>query len=58
MNRVLLTQTQCSTTTNHDMSDDERRERAGNAADVLMGLLDQLGFDDEGDDDCDSSDEE
>jgi len=46
----------------NDVSDDERRERAGNAADMLMGLLDQLGFDDdddgEGDGDCESSDEE
>lgn len=42
---------------NNDMSDDERRQRAGDAANMLMGLLDQMGFDeDEGEDD--SSDEE
>ena len=46
----------------NDMSgDDERRERAGNAADMLMGLLYQLAFDDDDDEgggDCDSSYEE
>ena len=30
-----------------EMTDEERRQRAGNAATMLMGLLDQMGFDDE-----------
>ena len=37
-----------------EMTDEERRQRAGNAATMLMGLLDQMGFDDEDS----SSDEE
>ena len=41
---------------NGDLSDQERRDRAGNAAQMLMGLLDQMGFDD--DDYDDSSGEE
>lgn len=44
------------------LSDQERRDRAGNAAQMLMGLLDQMGFDDddeeEEDKDSSSSDEE
>lgn len=38
------------------LSDNDRRQRAGDAATMLMGLLDQIGFDD--DDSCCSSDEE
>lgn len=47
---------------NANMSDEERRARAGDAAMKLMGLLDRLGFDDkdsddeEGVGDCDSND--
>jgi len=39
-----------------DLSDDDRRQRAGNAAEVLIGLFGQIGFDNE----CEesSSDEE
>eukprot|EP00557_Chaetoceros_sp_GSL56_P007706 CAMPEP_0176505138 /NCGR_PEP_ID=MMETSP0200_2-20121128/16328_1 /TAXON_ID=947934 /ORGANISM="Chaetoceros sp., Strain GSL56" /LENGTH=342 /DNA_ID=CAMNT_0017904659 /DNA_START=1352 /DNA_END=2383 /DNA_ORIENTATION=- len=38
------------------LSDDERRKRAGNAAEVLMGLLDQIGvYDDIDDSDSDCS---
>lgn len=37
-----------------DLSDAERRQRAGDAATLLMGLLDEMGFDD---DDCSSDDE-
>ena len=44
------------------MSDDERRERAGDTAMKLMGLLDSMGFCDDSDDDdgedVDSSDDE
>jgi hypothetical protein len=47
---------------NANMSDEERRARAGDAAMKLMGLLDRLGFDDNDDDedvdDCDSDDRE
>jgi hypothetical protein len=49
---------------NANMSDEERRARAGDAAMKLMGLLDRLGFDDDDDeeeedvDDCDSDDRE
>jgi hypothetical protein len=32
------------------LSDQERQSRAGNAAEMLMGLLDQMGFDDDEDD--------
>lgn len=39
-----------------DLSNDERRRRAGNAAEVLMGLFGQMGFDDDNEES--SSDEE
>jgi len=46
----------------NSMSDDERRERAGDTAMKLMGLLDSMGFCDDSDDDdgegVDSSDDE
>ena len=38
------------------LSDDERRQRAGDAAEMLMGLLDQIGFDDDDDDYDDDGD--
>ena len=43
------------------LSDEERRQRAGDAASALMGLLDRMGFDDDDDDDddyIDSSDDD
>ena len=40
-----------------ELSDQDRKQRAGDAAEMLMGLLDQMGFDDD-DDEADSSDEE
>jgi hypothetical protein len=45
---------------NANMSDEERRARAGDAAMKLMGLLDRLGSDDDDDEeeDCDSDDRE
>jgi hypothetical protein len=45
---------------NANMSNEERRARAGDAAMKLMGLLDRLGFDDDDDEeeDCDSDDRE
>jgi len=44
----------------NNISDEDRRQRAGEAATMLMGLLDQLGFDDddEGQEDCSSSDDD
>jgi len=39
------------------LSDQDRRSRAGNAAEMLMGLLDQMGFDDEDDNEGSSEDE-
>jgi hypothetical protein len=39
------------------LSDEERRNRAGNAAEVLMGLLDQMGVYDDVDTDSDCSDQ-
>jgi len=43
-----------------ELSDQDRKQRAGDAAEMLMGLLDQMGFDDDDDDEAeaDSSDEE
>jgi len=41
---------------NSEMSDDERRQRAGDAAEMLMGLLDSMDFDEDGE--SESSDEE
>ena len=40
------------------LSDRERRDRAGNAAELLMGLLGQMGFDDDDDEGEDSSDDD
>lgn len=40
------------------LNDDERRERAGDAALALVNLMSSLGFDEDGDDEVDSSDEE
>jgi hypothetical protein len=40
------------------LSDEDRRQRAGNAAEVLMGLLDQMGiYDDVDSSDSDCSDQ-
>lgn len=39
-----------------ELTDEQRRQRAGDAASMLMGLLDQMGFDDE--DGVDSSSDE
>ena len=39
-----------------NLTDEERRDRAGNAAEMLMGLLGQMGFEEEDDDSsCDSN---
>ena len=43
---------------NGKLSDQERRDRAGNAAEMLMGLLGQMGFDDDDDEGEDSSDDD
>ncbi len=40
------------------LSDEERRKRAGDAANMLMGLLEQIGFDDDEEEDTDSSDDD
>lgn len=42
---------------NGQLSDQERRDRAGNAAEMLMGLLDQMGFDDDEGEDSSDDDE-
>ena len=49
----MLTEARCirEASRGNQMSDEERRARAGDAAMKLMGLLDQLGFDDDDDDD-------
>jgi hypothetical protein len=49
----MLTEARCirEASRSSQMSDEERRARAGDAAMKLMGLLDQLGFDDDDDDD-------
>jgi len=43
---------------NGELSDQDRRDRAGNAAEMLMGLLDQMGFDDDEGEGEDSSDDD
>ena len=40
------------------LSDDERRKRAGEAASLLMHLMDQMGFDDEDEDSVDNDEDE
>ena len=49
----VLTEAKCireASRNNANMSDEERRARAGDAAMKLMGLLDRLGFDEDSDD--------
>ena len=55
----ILTEARCVREASRDdkhMSDEERRDRAGDVAMKLMGLLDRLGFDDDDDDDDDEDD--
>lgn len=40
------------------LCDEERRKRAGNAAEVLMGLLNQMGLDDDDDDEDNDDDDD
>lgn len=40
------------------LTDEERRQRAGDAASALMGLLDRMGFDEDDDEYIDSSDDD
>ena len=39
-----------------NLADEERRARAGNAAEMLMGILGQMGFDEDDDNDDSSYD--